>query len=203
MTVQSRLGWSGLVVATLVAVVVAVPDGSGAAPRAKAATKDFTATLRYADNSPATGPQTGTGTFSGKFTGRTARLVRALAAAAGIPYSALTKGGSYAARFTTNAKGDINGVFAAHMKSPGLGTLCASYRATHGKFNGGEFLPTSGTFTEVGGTGKLAKAHGGGSFDLTDVTGSSTEVFTAKGSLHASIGKARAPSAACKALLRG
>src|SRR4051794_20978601 len=96
--------------ALLTVVVLAVPDWSGAtrAGRAHAAaTKSVAMTFRYKETSAssADGPRSGGGTFSGKLKGRAASLARALAAAAGVPYSALTKGGTYAVRFTTDAKG--------------------------------------------------------------------------------------------------
>src|SRR4051812_13521049 len=133
-----RWGVAAGVLATI--AVVTAAGGSGAAGRATARTaaaKTFTATFKYRDTSGDSGPRTGNGTFSGKFTGRNARLVQALAAAAGIPYTAMTKGGRYAARFSDRSNGDEVGLIAARFKSAGVGTVCVRFTAQHGKYAGG------------------------------------------------------------------
>jgi hypothetical protein len=188
------------VAAGSIALVTGVPAAhNGRATSAKA--RSFTATFSYADNSTGNAVRTGKGRFSGKFTGHTAALVRALAAAAGVPYSSISKGGRYAVRFHTDAKGDNVGLFAARFKARRLGMACATYRETHGEFVSG-FVPTSGTFRTAGGTGMLARVHVSGSFRVTNISGLTTEVFSAKGSFKASLGRSKRPSAACKALAK-
>lgn len=163
--------------------------------------RSFRATFTYADKSSGMAVRSGNGRFSGRFTGHTAALARVLAAAVGVPYSSISKGGGYAVRFRTDATGDNLGLFAARFKARSLGMACASYRETHGEFVSG-FVPTSGTFKTVGGTGMLARLHISGSFRVNNISGFNPEVFSATGSFRAGLGSPKRPSAACRALAK-
>jgi hypothetical protein len=73
----------------------------------------------------------------------------------------------------------------------------------HGKFVlGQDFVPASGSFQVLGGTGAAATWHGSASYKQTNIAGNSTERFSATGSEHGSVGQARHMTAACKAVAK-
>ncbi len=190
-----------LAAAALVAWHVASPAAHSARAHDAAAKRSFNATFAYTDTS--TGPKlrTGHGSFSGKLRGHAAAMVRMFAAAAGVPYSAIAKGGSYAVRFHTASNGDNVGLFAARFRTRSLGSGCVSYRETHGQFVSG-FVPTSGSFKMLGGTGKFAHVRVCGTFRVTNIVGAEKEIFSATGALKASLGAAKPLSRACRALAK-
>jgi hypothetical protein len=202
------------------AAVAAFPVASalaGSTPRAAgaqkahaaAADKPYRAQLSYAQTDPGhTHGQTttgivGKGKFSGKLSMKGALEAAVITMVTGVPVSKIAEGGSYVQRWTLEANGNDKGIVVAHLKAHGLGTVCVSYVTKHGRFVlGQDFVPASGSFQVLGGTGAAATWHGSASYKQTNIAGTSTEQFSVTGSEHGSIGKARHMTAACKAVAK-
>jgi hypothetical protein len=169
-------------------------------------TSGMTVTLTFAQTSAGTqhGQSTigvkGHGTFSAKLGGH-ARDLALLAAVTGIPFGKIAHGGSFAAQFTIGAHGTNTGTVLARFKTKGLGSLCFGFAARGGQFQQGDsFVPTSGTIKLLGGTGEAARWHGGASFALTTIGGStSTEKLTFTGTARGTVAaRPHGLTAACK-----
>jgi hypothetical protein len=195
------------VAAVLVAAPVAVGPSSAGAPRAHAATagRPFTAKLSYAETNhgrqvgQATTGIEGHGTFSAKLSVGAALEAAVIALASGVPVMQIAKGGSYGVRRQTAASGVVTGTVVASFKAHGLGTVCIGFTATPGRFlQGASFVPVSGSFKTLGGTGAASHWRGSVGFKQTGLTGMSIENFTFSGSEHAATGGAKGLSAACK-----
>jgi hypothetical protein len=200
-----------LVVAALaVALPWSIAGGATGSPRkAGAATvKPLAGNFSYAETSHgqdrggATFGVTGRGTFAAKLGPGGRLLLTAAHLLTGVPWDSIARGGSYSAKYDIDAKGTYRGLVVAHFKARGLGTLCLSFVVTHGHFRAGvdHFIPAAASFVAVGGTGQAATLRGGGAVKQTNVTGSSTEQFATSGSTNATVGTARPPSAACRAV---
>jgi hypothetical protein len=190
------------IVAVLAVIVVAalvIPALGSTARVAKAGT-GVTTKIAYTETnhghlqgSSTVGIQ-GHGSFSAKLTKRAALEAAVLAAATGIPFTRIAQGGSY-----TVEHSDTSGVAVVSFKARGLGALCLSYSAKHGKFVIGQsFLPTTGTLKTLGGTGAAAKWSGSASFKQTTLTGIRVEQFGFSGSAHGSVGRPKTMSATCR-----
>ncbi len=174
-----------------------------------AAAKPYRAQLSYDQTNPGhTHGQTttgivGKGRFSAKLSMSGALKAAFITMVTGIPVSKIADGGSYVQRWTSEANGNDKGIVVAHLKDHGLGTVCVSYVTKHGKFVlGQDFVPASGNFQVLGGTGAAATWHGSASYKQTNITGSNTENFSVNGSEHGSVGKAHHMTAACKAVAK-
>lgn len=141
----------------------------------------------------------GKGSFSATLKGGAAFEAALIAIATGVPVTKIAKGGTYVEQWDSLSNGNAKGLVVARFKSPGLGALCISYLTKYGRFVPGQsFVPASGSFTAVGGTGTAAKWHGTVTYKQTNVAGSSTEQFSATGSAHVSSGSSKGMTAACK-----
>ncbi len=192
-----------LCVLTVVVLVVA-----SAIAVASTSSSKYTASVSHASVNDGTDGEGGAisgveakGTFSGKLGGASGRVARAVAAKTGISLAELAKGGSYRTKYDIAASGVLTAVAKVTLKAPRAGTVCVKITEKPGKFAAGDsFVPMTGSVTVVGGTGNAAKLHGGVTFDLKTVTGSSTEQFGVDGTAHLTSGAAKGLSAACKAL---
>jgi hypothetical protein len=191
----------------LVAALVAVGSSSAGAPPAHAAKagRPFTAKLSYAETNhgrqvgQATIGIEGHGTFSAKLSGGAALEAAVIALASGVPVTQIAKGGSYGLQRQIAANGVVTGTAVASFKAHGLGTVCISFSATPGRFlQGASFVPMSGSFKTLGGTGAASHWRGSVAFKQTGLSGMSIENFTASGSERAATGGAKGLSAACK-----
>lgn len=197
-----------LVLASAAVLAFVVVPSLGAAPHSAAKAKAFTGqfTSRITDQGKEQGQSVSgvvaSGTFSAKLGPAAAILARLAEAATGIPYPQLAKGGSYVARYSVDGSGDATGLFVAKFKSKGLGSACLSYKTKPGAFvPGNSFVPVSGTFKLVGGSGRAAHLRGSGKLDQTGISGSTEETTSGKGSASFSVAKkAKKPSAACKSV---
>jgi hypothetical protein len=176
---------------------------------AAAATKPYKAQFSYDQTNPGhSHGQTitgivGKGKFSGQLSLKGALEAAVITMVTGVPVSKIAEGGSYVERWTSEANGDDKGIVVAHLKAHGLGTVCVSYVTKHGKFVlGQDFVPASGSFQVLGGTGAAATWRGSASYKQTNVTGTSTEQFSVTGSERGSVGKARHMTTACKAVAK-
>jgi hypothetical protein len=170
-----------------------------------AAGKPFSAKLSYneTNHGMAKGQSTigiqGKGTFSAKLSPHAALEAALMALATGVPVSKIAKGGSYTVQRNIAASGKVTGLAVLKFTLHSLGTVCISYTATPGRFvPGSSFVPVSGSFTTVGGTGSASTWKISAAFKETNVTGSAIEQLSGTGSEHASTGKARRMTAACK-----
>jgi hypothetical protein len=186
------------------AVTASGSTGSSSGP----VTRGYTANLSYRQTSAGTNAPggamrgvTGAGAFSAALGPRAALLAAVFQAVTKVPVTEMAKGGPYATRFDVDAKGNKHGLILVTFKVATLGKTCLSFTEKVGTFHQGmSFVPVSGAFTTVGGTGRSARFHVSGTFDQTDVTGSTVERFIGKGSAKAALGSSRSLSAACKAL---
>lgn len=206
----------GLVLAALAGTcllaAVAAPASSPPshhATTAKAVTRSGTVQVSYTetnagqDSGGVVKGVTGHGKFSAKLSPAAAVLARLAGVATGLPFSSIAKGGTYAARFDVDAAGGESGLLAVKYTTKGLGSSCVTYKTKHGKFvQGQSFIPTSASVESSGGTGSAARWHGGATYKLTDLTGGDTEQISGTTKAKLSTGKAKAPSARCKALLK-
>jgi hypothetical protein len=126
----------------------------------------------------------GQGTLSGKLSLDARIAASLLGAVKGIPLTRIASGGSYVVRYDVAANGDHRGLLVMKFK-PGIGSLCVDFAVKYGKFVPGktDYVPSTGTFATVGGTGKIAKIHASGHFKQGEVTGSIIEQFLGNGSL--------------------
>lgn len=188
----------------------ASPPPSHRAAAAKAVTRSATVQTSYLETDAgadagggALKGVTGHGKFSAKLGPAAAVLAHLLAAATGVPFSSLAKGGTYATRFDVDANSGQTGLVAMKYTIKSLGSSCLTFKSKRGKFvQGQSFIPTSGSIQSAGGTGSAASLHGSGTYKQTDVTGSNTEQFSGTTKVKVSKGAAKAPSAKCKALLK-
>jgi hypothetical protein len=195
-----------LVLALAAPVALVVVPSLDAAPHSAAKAKAFSGqfTSRITDQGKEQGQSvTGVvarGTFSAKLGPAAAILARLAEAATGVPYPQLAKGGSFVARYSVDGNGRATGLFVAKFKSKGLGSECISYKTKPGTFvPGNSFVPVSGSFNVVGGSGRAAHLRGSGKLDQTGISGSTEETISGKGSASlSSASKAKKPSAACK-----
>jgi hypothetical protein len=195
----------GRVLVTLVLIAAVLTVNAGAAPHRahSAAKRAYTAKLTYTETDHGTAKGGGTsgivgrGSVSAQLGPMASIAAHLMGAATGVPLVKIVKGGGYGERSDIDAKGKFTGILVVKLKS-GLGTLCVRYIAKPGRFNGGSFVPMSGSVTSLGGTGKAAKWRLGAAFDQTGITGSGPELFKVRGSLHASTGPAKGFNSACK-----
>ena len=178
----------------------------------RAATRGVSGSVTYSEANPgkeqgaATLGVVGRGTFSGKVRGPASVVAtKVVAVIKGLPIDTLLKGGNYVTRYDIDARGTYHGIVVGSFKAPGAGTLCISYVSNHGKFRSGvdHFIPTTVSFTVVGGTGQAGRIRGSGTVKQTDVTGSDVERLFGTGSTQAlGEGSPRPPTAACKAVAK-
>jgi hypothetical protein len=141
----------------------------------------------------------GHGTFSAKLSGGAALDAAVISLATGVPVTKIVKGGSYKQQWSLLGNNDDQGIIVASFKTHGLGTVCISYLTKHGHFVlGDSFVPASGSFKFVGGTGAAAKWRVSATYKQTNVSGNTAERFSLTGSEHTSTGRAKGMSAACK-----
>jgi hypothetical protein len=216
-----RLWISALLIplAAVAALIVFAAGGSAApeahsrtavAPRAHTAgSGGFSASVSYIQTNAgkAQGKATvgiqGHGTFSAKLRGGAAFDAAVIGLATGVPLNKIAKGGSYKQKWNSLANGNDQGIIVATFKTHGLGSVCISYLTKHGHFVVGDsFVPASGSFTFVGGTGAAAKWRGSATYKQNNVSGDSTERFGVTGSDHPSTGAAKGMSAACKGVAK-
>jgi hypothetical protein len=204
-----RLRWPALVLTVAAVLALVLVPALGAAPsphsaKARPFTGQFTSQISNEGtmHGDAVSGVVARGTFSAKLSPAAAIAARLVGAVTGVPYAELAKGGSFVAHYSVDANGTATGLFAAKFKSHGLGTACFSYRSVSGKFAPGDsFVPVSGRFKFVGGTGRAARLRGSGRLDQTGITGTTTETTSGKGSASLSVArKAKKPSAACKSV---
>ena len=147
----------------------------------------------------------GQGTIAGKLNLGARLSATLLGAVKGIPMTAITHGGTYVVRYDIDAKGDHKGLLVIRFKSPGVGSLCLNFSAKYGRFVPGktDYVPSTGSFSTVGGSGGIAKAHASGHFSQGEVTGNTIEQILANGSVDSlAIGRAAPLSASCAAVAR-
>jgi hypothetical protein len=202
-----------------VAMIVFAAGGSAApdahsrravAPRAQTAGPGgFSASVSYVQTNAgkmkgkATVGIQGHGTFSAKLRGGAALDAAVIALATGVPLNKIAKGGSYKEQWNSLADGNDQGIIVATFKTHGLGSVCISYLTKHGHFVVGDsFVPASGSFTFVGGTGAAAKWRGSATYKQNNVSGDSTERFGVTGSDHPSTGAAKGMSATCRSVAK-
>jgi hypothetical protein len=146
----------------------------------------------------------GRGTVSGKLSLDAKIAASLVGAVKGIPLARIASGGSYVVRYDVAANGDHRGLLVMKFK-PGIGSLCVDFAVKYGKFVPGktDYVPSTGTFATVGGTGKIAKVHALGRFKQGEVTGSLIEQFLGNGSLVSLTASSAAPlSKDCAAVAR-
>jgi hypothetical protein len=146
----------------------------------------------------------GRGTVSGKLTLDARIAASLLGAVKGIPLTRIASGGSYVARYDVDANGNHRGLLVMTFK-PGIGSLCVNFAVTYGKFVPGktDYVPSTGTFATVGGTGKIAKIHASARFKQGEVTGNMIEQFLGNGSLISLTAGSAAPlSKECAAVAK-
>jgi hypothetical protein len=191
----------------LLALVV-VPASAPAAPARQDAARPWAGSMTWTETNPgreqgdALLGVAGNGTFAAKLTGRQLAVVRLVGKLRGVPLDALAKGGTYRARFDVDAQNDSTGLVVATFKTPGIGSLCLGFAVDHGAYAGQGFLPAKGTVRTIGGTGRAATFRLGGRFDQKDLKDDALLTFLGAGSVDATVGPAKAPSAACKALAK-
>lgn len=147
----------------------------------------------------------GQGTISGKLSLGAQVAATLLGAVKGVPMTAIAGGGSYVVRYDIDAKGDHKGTAVISFKAPGVGSLCLDFTATYGRFVPGktDYVPSSGTFATVGGSGGVAKVHVSGRFDQGEVSGSAIEQILGQGSVMSlSTGASTPLSGPCAAVAR-
>jgi hypothetical protein len=174
-------------------------------PAGAAAAKGFKSKLTYDETNhghpqgTATVGVQGHGSFSAKLSPHAALEAALIAMATGVPVTKIAQGGSYKVQRDFLASGGATGLAVVKFKAHGLGSLCVSFTQHAGKYvPGSSFIPSSGTLKSEGGTGAAARWRGALSYDQTSVSGSSVENFGFTGSEHASVGKAKPMSSACK-----
>jgi hypothetical protein len=167
-----------------------------------------TVSYRVTDEGHSVGKTTtgvvGQGTVSGKLSLDARLAASLLGAVKGIPLTRIASGGSYVVRYDVAANGDHRGLLVMKFK-PGVGSLCVDFAVEYGKFVPGktDYVPSTGTFATVGGTGKIAKIHASGRFKQGEVTGSMIEQFLGNGSLVSLTAGAAAPlSTNCTAVAK-
>jgi hypothetical protein len=146
----------------------------------------------------------GQGTVSGKLSLDAKIAASLLGAVKGIPLTRIASGGSYVVRYDVEANGNHRGLLVMRFK-PGIGSLCVDFTVKYGKFVPGktDYVPSTGTFATVGGTGKIAKIHASGRFKQGEVTGSMIEQFLGDGSLVSLAAGSAAPlSKECSAVAK-
>jgi hypothetical protein len=210
--VPRRRVWTVAIAAVLAAALATGLSRSlpGAHARAAATSaagggKSFHGTLTYTEVNPGRTQGAsqvgieGKGRFSAKLGARAAVSAVVIALATGVPATKIARGGTYTVKRTIGAHGTITGTAVARFTSRGLGTVCLTYTEKPGKYViGSSFVPMSGTIRSIGGSGAAARWHISISFTQTDVTGITTETFSAAGAEHISIGNARRMTTACR-----
>jgi hypothetical protein len=188
-------------------LVIVIVSSSGSAGAKKAASgKAYSAKISYVetnhgtDHKGATTGIEGHGAGSGHLGAAAAVISAFVSLATGVPLNKIAQGGTYKLRHDISAKGVATGLVVVKFKVHGLGTVCAKYTERLGKYVPGKsFVPMSGTISTVGGTGAAAKWRLTVGFKQTGISGTEAkEGFAAGGSEHASLGKARGLTAACK-----
>jgi hypothetical protein len=204
-----RWVWSGVVLSIALVVGFVVVPSLGATPaahvsKARAFSGRFTSqiTNQGTTRGDSVSGVVARGTFSARLSPAAAMVARLVGAVTGVPYAQLAKGGSFVARYSIDGSGTATGLFVAKLKSKGLGSECFSFKTKQGQFQPGDsFVPVSGTFKLVGGSGGAARLRGSGKLDQTDITGTTTETTSGRGSASLSAArKAKKPSAACKSV---
>jgi hypothetical protein len=191
--------------------VAAYPVGSalaGGPAHTAAAKKPFSAHITYSEtdhghlNGNSTVGIVGHGKFSAKLSAHASLAVALVSLATGVPLNKAAEGGTYTVHRSISSKGVGTGLVVASFKAKGLGKLCLGFKFVPGKYNptsGSGFVPVSGTFAALGGTGAAAKWRGGLSFKETNITGLSVENIAVSGSARPSTGHAKGMSKACRA----
>ena len=147
-----------------------------------------TVSYRVTDEGHSVGKTTtgvvGQGAVSGKLSLDARIAASLLGAVKGIPLMRIASGGSYVVRSSVDGNGNHRGLLVMKFK-PGIGSLCVDFAVKYGKLVPGktDYIPSTGTFATVGGTGKIARVHASGRFTQGEVTGSMIEQFLGNGSL--------------------
>ena len=181
----------------------ATPDAGQATTRSGSGKLTYRETGHGHDQGQATLGIVGHGTFSMHLGGPATFVARMAQALTGIPVADVARGGSYVTRYDIDGSNTYRGLGVARFASKSVGTLCFSFVVAHGKLPpGGQFLPAKGTFTVTGGTGLAAMLRLSAKGAQSNVTGASVEMFSGDGKVQSSLGAARAPSAACRAVAK-
>jgi hypothetical protein len=187
--------------AVLIVVLASAPAGAKKAKTGRA----FTTKVTYKETDPgkdqgakSTGIH-GKGTVSAKLGAKASVVAAVVAVATGVPIPQIAKGGSYTIRRDISASNVVTGLVVVKFKAKRLGSLCLKFTATAGKFAPGDtFVPRKGSVSALGGTKAAARWRGAATFTQKSITGTSTERLGAGGKEHASLGKHRGLTAACK-----
>lgn len=198
-----------LAVVAILVVAIAASSVPAGAKRA-AAGKAYTAKLSYTETNHGTtrGAATtgiqGKGTLSAKLGARAAVVSAFVSLATGVPVTKIAQGGAYKVRRDIAGNGVITGLVVLKLKARGLGTVCVKYTERPGRFvPGSSFVPMSGSISAVGGTGAAARWRGTVTFRQSSVSGNDArEAFGAAGAEHASLGRSRGLTAACRRVAR-
>jgi hypothetical protein len=129
----------------------------------------------------------GQGTISGKLSLDATLAAGLLGAVKGVPLTGLASGGSYIVGYDIDPRGNHSGTVVVNFKSPGVGSLCLHFAVVYGRFISGktDYVPSTATFSTIGGAGTIAKVHASGHLTQGEVIGSTIEQILAHGSLDA------------------
>lgn len=145
----------------------------------------------------------GKGTFSAKLGPAAALLAYAYEGITGVPLPEIAEGGRFVLKENFGKNGLQTGTIVLVYKKGKLGKACASFTAHHvGSVNSEGFVSDVGSVRSTGGTGSAARWRVKLTFSLTGISGTSTEHLSYSGKAAASLGSAKKPSAACRALMR-
>jgi hypothetical protein len=191
----------------LLGVLLSVPSETAGADRAGSAgtSRAYAAKLSYDETDP--GRQRGQvtvgieghGTFSAKLDPGASLDVALIALATGVPVNKVAQGGSYVVSRQIAGNGDVTGMAVARFKAHGLGSVCLSYVEKPGRYvQAIGFLPMSGSFKTLGGTGSGATWRLTVGFRESSVSGSSVQQFGASGFERGSAGAPVPMTAACR-----
>ena len=145
----------------------------------------------------------GKGTFSAKLGKAAALVAYAYQALTGVPLADIAEGGRFVLSENFGSTGLQTGTIVLKYKNGTLGEACASYTAHHvGSVTSTGYVRDIGSLHTTGGTGSAARWHASLSFGLTGISGTNVEQLSYTGNVTASLGSARKPTAACRALAK-
>lgn len=200
------IAFAGAMALAAYPVASALAGGSAHVATAK---KPFSAHVTYSETNHghqkgnSTVGIVGHGKFSAKLSAHATMAVALISLATGVPLNKAAEGGTYKVHKSLSPTGVGTGMVVASFKAKGLGKLCLGFKFVPGKYNptsGTGFIPVSGTFTSLGGTGQAARWRGSVNFKQKSIGGLSTESIGVSGSALPSTGHARTMSKACKAV---
>lgn len=147
----------------------------------------------------------GRGTISGKLSLDAKLAATFIGAVRGLPLTAVARGGSYVYRYDIEPNGDHKGLVVISFASSGLGSLCATLDVAYGKFSPGasDFVPSTSTFTTIGGEGRIATVHASARVTQGEVTGAAIEKILGSGPVVSlSAGKSAPMTKDCAAVAK-